>query len=52
MNAILGWIKGNPYKFAVIILSLAVILSGVFGYGCGYIKGCNKSKEVQEEVKK
>lgn len=46
MSAFIAWVKANPWKFAVAILAILVILSGVFGYGCGYIKGCQSAKET------
>lgn len=51
MQKVIEWIKANPWKVAVIGLSIAVILSGAFGYGCGYIKGCSKAKDKIEEQK-
>ena len=45
MRKVLAWIKANPWKVAVIALSVVVVLSGAFGYGCGYIKGCSAAQE-------
>lgn len=50
MQNVINWIKANPWKVAVIILSVVVVLSGAFGYGCGYIKGCSAQKEKQAET--
>ena len=44
MQKIIEWIKTNPWKAAVIGLSIAAVLTGAFGYGCGYIKGCSAQK--------
>lgn len=48
MQNVISWIKTNPLKVAVIVLSVAVVLSGAFGYGCGYIKGCSAQKSKVE----
>lgn len=48
MQNVISWIKTNPWKMAVIALSVAVVLSGAFGYGCGYIKGCSAQKSKVE----
>ena len=51
MQKIIEWIKTNPWKAAVIGLSIAAVLSGAFGYGCGYIGGCSAQKNKQKAVK-
>lgn len=51
MNAFIVWIKANPWKFAVAILSVLVILSGCIGLGCGYVKGCSDAKAKVEAEK-
>jgi hypothetical protein len=48
MQKIIEWIKTNPWKAAVIGLSIAAVLTGAFGYGCGYIKGCSAQKSKVE----
>ena len=48
MQNIISWIKANPWKVAVIALSILVIASGSVGYGCGYIKGCSAQKSKIE----
>lgn len=48
---IIEWIKANPWKVAVIVLSVLVIVTGSIGYGCGYVKGCQKAKAQAEESK-
>jgi len=48
MQNIISWIKANPWKTAVIVLSALVIVSGSVGYGCGYIKGCSAQKSGVE----
>jgi hypothetical protein len=48
MQKIIEWIKTNPWKAAVIGLSIAAVLTGAFGFGCGYVKGCSAQKEKQE----
>jgi len=48
MQNVISWIKTNPLKVAVIVLSIAVVLSGAFGYGCGYIGGCSAQKSKVE----
>ena len=45
------WVKANPWKAAVVGLAFACIVLGGVGYGCGYVKGCNKGKESVEEAK-
>lgn len=49
MKAFGEWIKNNPWKFAVIILAVLCIATGGLGYGCGYVKGCNKAKTEAAE---
>lgn len=45
---IIEWIKANPWKVAVIALSILVIASGSVSYGCGYVKGCSAQKSKVE----
>lgn len=40
MEKVLAWIKSNPWKFAVIVLAVLVLVSGGLGYFIGCVRGC------------
>jgi hypothetical protein len=51
MTNFIAWVKLNPWKFAVAVLAVLVVLSGCVGLGCGYIKGCSDAKSKIESGK-
>jgi len=42
-DKIIAWVKANPWKFAVIVLVVALVIAAPVSYCGGYVKGCSSA---------